>query len=187
MGVPLVKQHLTKIFKNPFYCGLISHSMLEGRIVEGTHEKLISKELFLAVNEIHESNAGYGVSHKRQRDDIPLKVFIRCSECHTPFTGYAVKAKNLCYYKCRTTGCKCNKSAREMHSLFIELLEGFSTRENLKEPLLKKLESKWKEINKESGELEQSYKKRHLELKNKMENIEESYFVTKEMNKANLR
>lgn len=184
MGLPLAKQHLTKILKNPFYCGLLSHAMLDGKIVEGTHEKLISRELFLTVNEIHENNAGYGVSHKRQQDDIPLKVFVRCSECNTPFTGYIVKSKNLWYYKCRTIGCKCNRSAKEMHAMFIELLEGYSIQEHLKAPLLKKLESKWMEINKESYELEESYRKQQAELKTKIENIEESYFVTKEMNKV---
>ena len=184
MGVPLAKQHLTKIFKNPFYCGLLSHAMLDGKIVEGTHEKLISQQLFLSVNEIHQSNPGYGVSHKKQQDDIPLKVFIRCSECNTPFTGYIVKAKNLWYYKCRTIGCKCNKSAKEMHAMFITMLEGYNVKGNLKEPLLKKLESKWNEINKESYELEASYKKQQSEVKAKIENIEEGYFATKEMGKA---
>ena len=102
MGISLNKQHLTKLLKNPFYCGMLCHNMLEGQIVESTHEKLISKELFLKVNEIHQSNEGYGVPHKKQQDAVPLKVFIRCSDCNEPFTGYVVKAKGLWYYKCRT-------------------------------------------------------------------------------------
>jgi site-specific DNA recombinase len=183
MGLRLNKQHLTKILANPFYCGMLSHALLDGKIVEGTHEKLISAELFLKVNEIHRSNSGYGIPHKKQQDAIPLKVFIRCSECNEPFTGYIVKAKGLWYYKCRTIGCKCNKSAKEMHNKFLEMLCEYDVKEELKEPLCCKLESKWHEINKESYDLEVSYKKQLKDIETKIENIEEGYFVTKEMGK----
>src|SRR6266540_6825496 len=50
MGIPMYKQQLTKIFKNPFYCGIICHNMLDGKVVEGTHEALINPEIFLKVN-----------------------------------------------------------------------------------------------------------------------------------------
>ncbi len=184
MGVRLNKQHLTKLLKNPFYCGLLSHNMLEGEIVEGEHEKLISTELFLKVNEIHQNNSGYGVSHKQRQEEVPLKVFIRCADCNEPFTGYIVKARGLWYYKCRTTGCKCNKSAKDIHKMFMKLLEDYNIKEELKAPLIKKMESVWNEINKESVELEQSYKQQLSEIDKKIENIEESYYVTKDMNKV---
>lgn len=183
MGISLNKQHLTKLLKNPFYCGLLSHNMLDGEIVEGEHEKLISKELFLKVNEIHQSNSGYGVPHKKQQDDVPLKVFIRCSDCNEPFTGYIVKAKGLWYYKCRTIGCKCNKSAKEMHKKFIALLNDYNIKEELKEPLFRKMEAVWQDINKESFELEQSYKKQLSEVNAKLEDIEESYYIKKDMSR----
>ena len=41
----------------------------------------------------------------------------------------------------------------------------------------------WNEINKESIELEQNYKQQLSEVDKKIENIEESYFVAKDMNK----
>ena len=58
MGVKMYKQQLTKIFKRPFYCGIINHGVLEGKIVEGDHEKMISPEVFLKVNNIHQSSGG---------------------------------------------------------------------------------------------------------------------------------
>ena len=183
MGVQLNKQHLTKILKNPFYCGLISHNMLHGRIVEGVHEPLISKNLFLKVNEIHQSNAGYGVPHKKQQDEVPLKVFIKCSDCNKPFTGYIVKAKNLWYYKCRTIGCKCNKSAIKMHQKFTDFLADYHIKPELKAPLLKLIKEQWVAINKDNVELEQDFKKQLTCVASKLENIEESYYVMKEMDK----
>ena len=106
MGVRMYKQQLTKIFKKPFYCGIINHALLDGKVVEGSHPPLVSKEVFLRVNNIHHQSANYGVPHKKENDHIPLKVFIKCADCSEPFTGYIVKAKGLWYYKCRTTGCK---------------------------------------------------------------------------------
>ncbi len=183
MGVSLNKQHLTKLLKNPFYCGLICHNMLDGEVVEGEHEHLISKELFLKVNEIHQGNSGYGVPHKKQQGELPLKVFIKCNDCKEPFTGYIVKAKGLWYYKCRTKGCKCNKSAKEMHKTFVEFLCDYNIKEELKAPLLKKMEAVWKDINKESYELEHNYRKQFSAVKAKIEDIEESYYIKKDMNR----
>jgi site-specific DNA recombinase len=54
MGVKMYKQQLTKIFKKPFYCGLVNHGLLDGKIVQGHHEPLITPEIFLKVNEIHQ-------------------------------------------------------------------------------------------------------------------------------------
>jgi site-specific DNA recombinase len=51
-GINLYKQALTDIFKNPFYCGLISHNFLEGELVQGKHEALITEDLFLKVNQL---------------------------------------------------------------------------------------------------------------------------------------
>lgn len=135
MGVKMYKQQLTKIFKNPFYCGVINHGLLEGRVVEGNHEKLISREMFLKINSINEQSSGYAVPHKKERETLALKTFIKCDQCGGPFTGYVVKAKNLWYYKCQTIGCKCNRSAKQMHELFEQLLNQYTIREELTEAL----------------------------------------------------
>lgn len=49
-GLTLYRQSLQRIFNNPFYCGLISHKLLDGEIIEGIQPPLILKELFLKVN-----------------------------------------------------------------------------------------------------------------------------------------
>jgi hypothetical protein len=56
--------------------------MLNGKLVDGTHEKMISKELFLKVNGVRQASGGkYGVAHKKEIDTIPLKVFMKCPNC----------------------------------------------------------------------------------------------------------
>ncbi len=183
IGVPMYKQQLTKIFKNPFYCGLLSHGMLEGRVIEGKHKKLVSQELFLSINEIHAKSGNYGVPHKKEMAEVPLKVFARCSECNQPFAGYIVKAKGLWYYKCRTKGCKCNRSVKDFHDKFLALLNQYSIKEEFIAPLRTKMEQVWRDINAASYELEAAYKKQLAVIEAKIENIEESYYVNKEMTK----
>nr|MDQ3073385.1 recombinase family protein [Bacteroidota bacterium] len=124
-GITLYKQQLSKMLRNPFYCGLIVNSMLDGKIVEGLHEPLVSQELFLRANGmLSKNNQKY--KHKKENEALPLKRFVKCEECGTSFAGYLVKKKGLYYYKCNRKGCKCNKSAKELHGMFKDLLKRYS-------------------------------------------------------------
>ena len=51
-GYKITLRYLCQTLKNPFYCGMLSHKALEGEIVQGSHEPLVSKEIFLKVNDI---------------------------------------------------------------------------------------------------------------------------------------
>src|SRR5690606_19628012 len=106
-----------------------------------------------------------------------------CNECGIPFTGYEVKKKGLWYYKCRTTGCRCNRNANEIHQLFLELLSNYSIKEHLTVPLIEKMKLLWKVINKDAVESEKALRKQLTEIEKKIENIEEGYYVNKEMSK----
>ena len=90
-NIRMRKQQLSFVFKNPFYCGLLTHSLLDGKMIEGSHETLVSKENFLRINQINEEATGYGVPHLKEQESLPLKVFAHCSHCNQPFTGYVDK------------------------------------------------------------------------------------------------
>jgi len=132
MGVPMYKQKIHKIFTNPFYCGLLSNSLLDGQVVEGVHEVAVSKEDFLKINNIISGSPQYGIAHNPENKNIPLKVFTKCSKCGEPLTGFLVKAKNIYYYKCRRKGCSCSKNANELNKQFVTLLQKFQVKESLK-------------------------------------------------------
>ena len=121
MGLEISKTHIGKVLRNPFYCGIISHKMLEGKIVKGKHEKIISSELFLAVNSMLTTSKLEKYRYK-EYIEIPLKRILICEKCGKRMTGYCVRSKNLFYYKCPTAGCKSNKNASQLHTLFIEEL-----------------------------------------------------------------
>lgn len=136
LGLRISHQQMSSIFRNPFYCGLLSHNLLEGQVVEGAHEKLISKVVFLKVNEVQNRNA-YGYTTTEENDAIPLKRFLRCETCGCFLRGYLVKAKGIHYYKCNTKGCNCNRNAEELHDQFTHILEQYSLNSSSLAPLIK--------------------------------------------------
>ena len=117
LGLTISHQQMSSIFRNPFYCGLMAHNCLEGQVVEGIHEKLVSRELFLKVNEVQNNNA-HGYTTTDENDNIPLKRHMRCDKCGRFLRGYIVKAKGIYYYKCNTKSCNCNKNAERLHDIF---------------------------------------------------------------------
>ncbi len=183
MGISMYKQQLTKIFKRPFYCGVINHGLLDGKIVEGTHDALVSKEIFLRVNDIHQQAAGYGVPHMKEDDHVPMKIFIKCADCGEPLTGYIVKAKGIYYYKCRKTGCRNNKNAEKMHQLFEELLSRFRVREEYVSAVRFGLEHSYEQSTKGQQEQEKILKAQLAEINKSLDTIEEKHFVKDEMKK----
>lgn len=123
-GLKVDHRRLSEIFRNPFYCGLIAHRMLEGEVVPGNHEELVSKKLFLRVNGVMDKNT-HGYTIQEENDAIPLKRFLLCDSCGKPMRGYIVKKKGLYYYKCCTIGCCNNKSAKWLNTYFGNILEYF--------------------------------------------------------------
>lgn len=123
-GLIVKRQHLSTIFRNPYYCGLLVHSLLEGKIVKGNHEPLISVELFKRVNRILDKSP-QGWKHKCAHNELPLKGLLKCPKCDRIVTGYIAKKKQLWYYKCRNKGCKVNISANRVNETFIGVLNSF--------------------------------------------------------------
>lgn len=69
--------------------------------MEGHQEKLITKDLFLLVNNIRAAAKGKnGVTHKKESDEYPLKIFMQCDGCGTGYTGYVVKKTTKAMEKC---------------------------------------------------------------------------------------
>lgn len=183
LGIKMYKQQMLKIFKNPFYCGLISHGMLDGQVVEGKQERMVSRDVFFKIHEIRQNSTKMGVPHKTENEKISLKVFVKCSDCGEPMTGYIVKKKNLYYYKCRKKGCKCNKSAKDMHMLFVNKLTEYSVKPELIPAIVYELVHGYKEQNNDSSERLSALTKRLTELNGYIETLDEKLFVKEEITK----
>ena len=136
LGVKVSDKHLSRLFRNVFYCGLLSNKMLGQEIVEGQNwPALVSKEVFLKANEVLE-NARTKYETRTKDSSLPLKQVIKCDKCEKPITGYVVRKKGLYYYKCGTISCCSNKSAKHMNAKFFDFLEEFKINPNL-QPLIK--------------------------------------------------
>lgn len=171
-GLKIYDQKLNWIMTNPFYCGIIVNKMLENPL-EGKHPPLISKELFLEVNNI---KAKYKhAKTKKEFGNTPLKHFLICGDCNTPFVGYEVKKKGLHYYKCAKNGCKCNRSAKDLHQKFISLLDKYKIPEILREPLKDELLYRFEEMNRTSREESLEIKKELERIEKKLEQMEERF------------
>ena len=135
LGLKISKQTLSDIWRNPFYCGISTHRMLDGTVTKGQWEKMVSERDFLIVQEILKGN-NFGYKQEKSNPNRPLNGFITCSCCGNKLTGYEVKKKGVHYYKCQ--GCKggsvnantTKKSLQEgANDLFAQFLEQYSLSE----------------------------------------------------------
>ena len=124
VGLKLNHQRISELFRNPFYCGLMVHKMLEGKVVEGNQQRMVSREVFLKVNGLLDQNS-HGYTINEENVQIPLKRFVKCGHCGQPLRGYIVKKKNTYYYKCNTKACGNNKNAEVLNNRFANILEVF--------------------------------------------------------------
>ena len=187
LGLKVSHQFISHFFRNPFYCGLITHNSLEGKLIEGNHEKLISMEVFLRVNNLLSINP-QGYKHNEENDDLPLKRFYRCDYCGSNLRGYIVQKKQINYYKCNNKGCGNNKNAEELREKFEVILDYFNIGKNeeIKELLMQKMVFEYQKQTKGREEEITNHEKQLEELENKLNRLEERYIleeITAEMYK----
>jgi site-specific DNA recombinase len=173
-GFNITDKRLSDILKNPFYCGIITHSLLNGEVYEGKHPALISEELFMQANEVMKQNKKT-LSRKNESNDLPLRKFIKCDECGTSWVGYLVKKKNIWYYKCNKKGCKCNRNAKQLHEEFSQLLLQFSFNPELAGLLTKRLVNKYSVLLDEKKKEQSGVNYQKSALKNKILTIDERF------------
>lgn len=165
-GLSVDKRKLHKILTNPFYAGKIKHKMV-AEMIDGVQEPLISYTQFLQVQTIMSSKTGV-YTHKKETPKFPLKRHVLCSEDHTPFTAYSVKAKNIDYYKCNRQGCCTNVSAKKLHQKYAELLAGYNMPQCVMGIFKDVIRRIIMESNEEQAQQNTLLKKRLTECENKM-------------------
>ncbi len=125
LGLDIPRQTMSKLFRNPIYCGLIAHSLTPGLVFQGQHEAILDHKIFLEVNEAIRGKNKSGWMVNEENIHLALKRFMMCDECGTPLTGYIVQKKGIHYYKCRKKGCGTNKNAESLDGLFLTELKNY--------------------------------------------------------------
>lgn len=183
LGLKLCHQRIPEILRNPFYCGLMSHNLLEGKVVEGKHEKLVSRELFLKANDALDQNThGYKISPENEA--LPLKRFVKCDTCGSFLRGYIVKSKGLYYYKCNTVGCGNNKSANALNAAFSRVLNRLSliATDYEKELIKTQMIALYNQSQEDQHSTHETSESQLQEISKKLERIEER-FMDEEISK----
>ena len=143
-GLILYRQKLTAIFKNPFYCGIIRHGLLDYEPVRGRQEIMLTEEEFIIINNL---SSVHLKTHKTDDESFPLKSSIICDKCGRPFTAYHLIKKKAKYYKCNTVGCGVNSNINIVHNLFKDELGKYRVPAIYHEPLRKQLEYTFEQQN----------------------------------------
>lgn len=175
-GLTVDERRISEFMRNPWYCGYMSHKLLEGKLVKGQHEALISHELFMKANaEVEKNEHGYSLHF--ENEPIPLKGFLKCNKCGQPMRGYVIKIKNLPYYKCNTKGCCNNKSGKELHLAFKGILEQLKLilLPNTRDFMKKQVIATYNKINREREENKETIREQIMESNRKIQRIEERF------------
>lgn len=172
LGMNINDKRISEIFKNPFYCGVLISKIIPGEAIEGIHPKIVSKEDFIKINNIQ---TNHPKTHTDGNINLPLKQFIFCSNCNTPLTGFVVKKKGLYYYKCRSKGCSCTKSAKKLHASFSEKLEQLQIGQELQEVMREVMVYVYDEITHEIRTKSAQNQKKVSEINSKFEKLEERF------------
>jgi site-specific DNA recombinase len=153
MGLCIDRKRLTVIFKNPFYCGIVSDKLLDYEPIRGVQEKMITEDEFLMLNGI--TKEYLTSTNKTDDEDFPLKSTVLCDKCLKPFTSYKSALKKNCkYMKCNTPDCKVNVNVKHLHSKFSDLIKQYQINDKLIEPLKKQLNLSFMFLNKSQKDIE---------------------------------
>ena len=183
-GLDIPRASMSQILRNPFYCGIMVHRTLNGKVVQGKHEPIISKKIFLAVNNFLSSGNAHGWQHNEENNQVPLKRFMKCGCCGTNLTGYVVKKKGIYYYKCRIKGCKVNKNAAKLEKMFLEDLSKYKLEPELIPLIAREIRTLVGETTQDTKAEVKNLKTELTKIDKKIERLEERYFEEEEITRA---
>ena len=183
LGVKISSQRISAMWRNVFYCGLIANKLLDGEVVEGKQEAMVSKDVFLKVNDIVNNSNKNGYSIAKVVEERPLTNYLICNQCGRKLTSYEVKAKKAHYYKCQTcrgVSINANSSTKQpdkkgAHDMFVELLDSYHLNDKYLDLYKYQIKKMLDSISNTKLNEESLQKKQLTELKNKKEKLEERY------------
>ncbi len=146
-GMKISKQTLSTTWRNIFYTGKIKNSLIEGELIKGSWEPIVSQKDFERLQQILSGSSQVGKIKINGKEETPLiPKFLICNDCNTHMTSYKNKVKNIFYYKCGS----CNKTINAnstvkslnigLHDQFKEILNEFSFSKNLQKLISFQLE-----------------------------------------------
>lgn len=137
---------ISSIFRNQLYYGGVfikGYKDEEETVVDGIHEPIITKKLFLKVQDVLNNRCKkYHTAHKKINEKFPLKGFLNCPLCLTPLTASSSKgrSKHYTYYHCISP---CNERYRleDVNSWFADFLQSITIEKPFQEILIEMIKN----------------------------------------------
>lgn len=181
IGLRVNKQLLSKMWRNPFYCGVNVNALLGDKIVKGNWDPMVSEKEFFAVQSLLNGHR-YGYKNELANSDRPLMGFILCDECGGKMTGYEVNKKNLHYYKCqkckdKTINADTTKNSKGVgaHQLFGDFLKSYELSSIYLAPFLDQLKLTYECLENEKLSEQPILEKELEKLKNDLKKLQRKY------------
>lgn len=111
----IYKAQTEKILKNPFYYG---EFRWQGKLFKGTHQPLVTKELFDAVQDAFKSHSKQHVTRRQ----FAYSGLLTCGKCGCAMTAEMHKGKYI-YYRCTGFKGKCGNTYIREEELSVKLSE----------------------------------------------------------------
>lgn len=135
-----------RIFRNPFYYGMVSHRDWGTR--KGIHEPMISEETFFGVQGILDDRTRRRL-YQRIREDFSLRGLILCDKCGRPLTSCWTQGKlrKYPYYLCKNNKAHvCPSVPRDnLEEEFVKLLENVKPTKKMVSLFLKIVRERYQE------------------------------------------
>lgn len=132
-GLKISKSQFCEIMRNPIYAGKIRFKEQaddEDELIQGIHQPIISYELFQRVQEIIKKvrlkHQGC-IKKAYERDEMPLRGFLKCPECGSTLTGSGSSGNGgtYFYYHCHKR-CRTRFRADNANNALVEHLGSFT-------------------------------------------------------------
>ena len=182
-GLKVTKQFVSSMWRNPFYCGIQVNKFMDGEVLKGNWEGLVSEEDFRTVNDRFESKPKNEYDPYTNQQSRPLQNQLYCGCCGSKMTGYKAKGK-FDYYKCLNSKCKSKdlnantskKSLKEgIHNVFSDLLSSLKLNETLQGVFKEQMKLTINGQNEVFFEEENRLKNRIEELNRKLDGLDRKY------------
>lgn len=129
LGLNCSKNNFWHLIQNPIYCGKIlvpKYQDEEAYYVNGTHDPLVSEELFYTAQDVLHGRKRPKKVKKTVHDEFPLRNFLVCPQCGKLITASRSKGRTAYYnyYHC-TSECGWRYKAEFVHDTFLQELRRF--------------------------------------------------------------
>lgn len=180
-GRELRPQEWRKMLRNSFYRG-IAASVKWGIETQGQHSALVDPSTWSRVQAHLDGRAVPGAARTRQRDDFPLRGFVRCSHCSRPLTASWSRGKTgatYAYYRCWGRDCAAvpavKARAERLEELFGELLRSIQISPGMCRSVEAAMIGAWEDMRAAGKEAGVVAKRRLAELERRKARLVETY------------